>query len=158
MLPLQYTELKLPKWPYFILITLSLAYFILEMDQVITGKDYVILAIGAVLIIWSVFSLQRKKIIIDDHGITNRMLFKEIFIGWNEITFVDILVTSSGHGISLHWKFTKLYKTHYHLDFSYGRKNMHLLAQLIIAKLGGGLVSEKVKKFAENVNYSLLLN
>lgn len=159
MLPIQYFELKPPRWPYFILIFLSLAYFIIEIEQgFITGREYVILAIGILLIVWSIFSFQRKKIIVDDHGITDKMLFKEIFIGWEEITFVDIRVKSSGHGISMHWKFSILDKPDYYLDFSYGRKNMHLLAQAVVTKCSPQFVSDKVRSFAENKNYPLLLN
>ena len=157
MLPIQYHELKPPKYVYYILILLAVVNYIIVIDQgSITKKEYAVLAISAFLIIWSIFSLQRLKIIIDDHGITNRTLFKEVFIEWKEITFVDIRINSAGHGISFLWKLKRVDKPDYHLNIS-GRKNMQLFARLVIVKLGEDYVAEKVKKFSENINHSLLL-
>ena len=139
-------------------IILFIGYLIIILEEgYISRKEYIPFIIAFLLFCWSILSLQRKKIIADDHGITIRMIFKEIFIDWKEIKSVDIKI-KTGHGLSPEWKFERWGKPDYTLDFSYGRNNMHILSQALVTKCQNAHISNKVRKFAENKNYSLLLN
>jgi hypothetical protein len=146
------------RWPYLIFIIIVPYYAITVFRQGhVERKDYAVLICGAFLLVWAILSLQRRLMIIDDHGITSRKIFKEIFIAWSEIKSVDIVVKTHGQGLSLSWKFERFDKPTYEMDFSYGKSKMQILADAIVTKCSAANVSDKVKRFAKDKNTSLLL-
>lgn len=159
MIPVQYSEINVPKWPYLfaILFALVCLYSISKQNQ-LSKTDYIALAISVVLICWAILSIKRNKIIIDNDGFTHRKILKDTLIQWHEIKSVDIVMEGGHAGITFVWKFESWNKKDYRMYFSYGRKKLQFLAQALVSKCDTVYISSRVKKFAVNKNYSFFLN
>ena len=159
MLPIQPYTFRPPRWIFLSFIVMCVVYggFLVEAKE-IKRKEYAAVFSAVFLCCYSVLTIKRVMIHIDNDGILHRKIFSETFISWKEITAADIIIESHGHGISPWWNFERANKKPYKIDVPYGRKKYNILAEALVMRAPHAQLSNKIIKLSEGKNTNLLLD
>ena len=97
------------------------------------------------------YLIQKRKIIIDDMGITNQLLFKKVqYIPWKEITKSSIEWQNSILFTSYQWVFKNNSTEKVSIMiYNYSRKDLQLIAETLLKKCPTIRVDPKIKDLAE---------
>jgi hypothetical protein len=159
MLPIQSHTFKPVRWPFLIFIFTTFIYILNVLNEkVIERKDYAAIACAAFLFIYSILYVIRMKIFIDNDGIVDRKIFSETFISWNELSAVDIVTESHGHGLSFVWLLQRVGKKPYKMHLSYKSKNANIMAEAMVMRCKDAKLSNKIIKLAEGKRISVFLD
>ena len=159
MLPIQPYTFKPSRWVALVLPALVLAYLMVIKDQQkITRKEYATIVIGVISAGVSLIYFARRKIEIDNEGITDIKMFGKTFIAWQEIVASDIVVEAEGHGIRPKWVIERNNATPYKMDLPFGRRNFKIMAEAFTMRASHAQLSNKIIKLSNGEKVSFFID
>jgi hypothetical protein len=156
MLPIQEKIFRPPRWIFIFLIGMCAAYGIILIEQQEMRKnEYGIVFFGVIVCAYSIASIKRTMIRIDNDGILDRKVFSQTHIKWKEIISADITVNSHTHGISFSWVFERTNKRAYKMHVP-RRKYFNDLTEALVMKAPQARLSDKIISLSEGKKTSII--
>jgi hypothetical protein len=152
MIPIETQLIQIRKWPLYIMAAVFFLFVFIVFDKPEHGsaKNYSIVG-GLILFTLFYFFLSRTKIILDNEGITVSHIFiKSINVKWNEIKASDISWQIEGHTANIYWTIISDNNKKITLQPSfYSRKNLLLIAEILIEKSPAARIDNRIRKIAD---------
>lgn len=153
MTPIQTHLIIIRKWPLYIMAAIFFLFVFTAFDKPehSSVKGYCILGGLIVFTLFSYF-LSKTRIILDNEGITVSHIFnKSTSIKWNEIKASGIAwQIEGGHTANIYWTILSDNNKKITLQPSfYSRKNLRLIAEILVEKSKGAIIDTRTRRIAE---------
>lgn len=150
MIPIQTTYLK-PRTKFLLLFFLvPVAMIVLFASDEIRDKEFLIWALVisvAFAIVY--FIIGKSYVMIDNHGITIKNIFKEKSLDWKDIQRFYLKIIHTGKSTQRLWYFEAGGAS---LNFStnlYSRKSLQSVAEALVSKCTHAQIEPKIREMAE---------
>lgn len=154
MLPVIRQEFIPRKWPlYFVGLIFIFLLFILTGTGKLQDVDSLPVIIGLAVFLFLYFMLSKNKLIIDNDEISQQLFFgKQKVLKWNEIRSSHLNWHYHGHSADLSWEFIDFSGKKISIQTSsYSRKNIRLIAGVLVEKSPQAVLDERIQKIASGI-------